>query len=360
MIPASIEGHRAAYMTQSTSTSASEPKYDGLDFVDHMIAGAVAGTVEHTAMYPIDTIKTRMQALSQPGQRLHMSMREALRIALRREGVSGLYKGVGAVAAGAGPAHAMHFAVYELAKESFGGNVGGGHHPAIAALSGALATITTEGMMTPVDVVKQRLQMAHTPYQNVLDCVAKTFRAEGISAFFKSYSTTLVMSIPFQLLYFSVYEGTKKVLLEPVLWRHGSRNSSELKTVQQKAVTQRHHAPSFSVKPPILSPSEEDLDEAMEDSLSTQLLAGGLAGGVAAAVTTPFDVVKTRLQTQGVHSATQYGSTSVISVMSRIYQDEGMSALWRGLRPRVLFHVPAAAICWGTYESLKTFLSSRD
>ena len=35
-----------------------------------MIAGAAAGTMEHTAMFPIDTIKTRMQALSQPGQRV--------------------------------------------------------------------------------------------------------------------------------------------------------------------------------------------------------------------------------------------------------------------------------------------------
>ena len=31
-----------------------------------MIAGGVAGTVEHVAMYPVDTIKTRMQALSHP------------------------------------------------------------------------------------------------------------------------------------------------------------------------------------------------------------------------------------------------------------------------------------------------------
>ena len=33
-----------------------------------MIAGGLAGTMEHTAMYPIDTIKTRMQALGQPVQ----------------------------------------------------------------------------------------------------------------------------------------------------------------------------------------------------------------------------------------------------------------------------------------------------
>ena len=36
--------------------------------LQHMLAGAVAGTLEHTLMFPIDTIKTRMQALSHPGQ----------------------------------------------------------------------------------------------------------------------------------------------------------------------------------------------------------------------------------------------------------------------------------------------------
>jgi hypothetical protein len=115
------------------------------------------------------------------------------------------------------------------------------------------------------------------------------------------------MSIPFQLLYFSVYEGTKKVLLEPVLWRQQSHHVNTSPTQQQ------HQVPTSTVQPPVMHCSDaENLDEAIEDSLSTQLLAGGLAGGVAAAATTPFDVVKTRLQTQGVHSATQYGSTSVV------------------------------------------------
>lgn len=35
-----------------------------------MLAGAVAGISEHIAMYPMDTIKTRMQALGHPGQRV--------------------------------------------------------------------------------------------------------------------------------------------------------------------------------------------------------------------------------------------------------------------------------------------------
>lgn len=40
-----------------------------------------------------------------------------------------------------------------------GGNTGDGHHPAIAGVSGAIATIVNEAIMTPVDVIKQRLQV---------------------------------------------------------------------------------------------------------------------------------------------------------------------------------------------------------
>lgn len=35
-----------------------------------MVAGAVAGISEHITMFPVDTIKTRMQALGHPGQRV--------------------------------------------------------------------------------------------------------------------------------------------------------------------------------------------------------------------------------------------------------------------------------------------------
>ena len=38
--------------------------------VQHMIAGAVAGMGEHLAMFPVDTVKTRMQALGHPGQQV--------------------------------------------------------------------------------------------------------------------------------------------------------------------------------------------------------------------------------------------------------------------------------------------------
>ena len=59
---------------------------------------------------------------------------------------------------------------------------------------------------------------------------------------------------------------------------------------------------------------------------------------------------------QGVCGADRYTSGSVKDAARRIIQREGPGALLKGMRPRVLFHTPAAAICWSTYEAGKTFL----
>ncbi|GMH40547.1 hypothetical protein BSKO_08451 [Bryopsis sp. KO-2023] len=285
--------------------------YDGMDFVSYMWAGAVAGITEHTAMFPLDTIKTRAQALGHPGQQLQgAALRQALKAITRREGFFGLYSGIGAMVGGAGPAHALYFATYEAAKEVYGANRPG-QHPVAAAASGATATVLSDACMTPADVVKQRLQIANSPYRGVLDCVVRVLREEGAYAFYRSYWTTLVMNVPHTAVQVSVYESCKKLM-----------------------------------------GADED------DRLSIQLVAGGVAGGAAAAITNPLDVVKTRLQTEGVTTATKYSGNGVISTLRQIVQEEGWVALLRGLKPRVLYHIPAAAVCWGTYESMKGFLGA--
>ena len=92
---------------------------DELTFTQHMVAGAVAGMVEHLAMFPLDTVKTRMQAVPHGGASIahamnYGTMRAAVSTVLGQEGVRGLYRGVNAMALGAGPAHAFYFATYEV------------------------------------------------------------------------------------------------------------------------------------------------------------------------------------------------------------------------------------------------------
>jgi solute carrier family 25 iron transporter 28/37 len=395
-----------------------------------MIAGAAAGIVEHTAMYPVDTIKTRMQALGHPGQQLQggpgpvrgggASVGRALRSVLRREGVAGLYRGVGAVAWGAGPAHALYFAAYEAARDGLlaldpkpnvvqeargaaaraaaAATAASGdpqphhHHHASSsplanhsaayvtlatALAGASATLVNDAVMTPVDVVKQRLQVAHSPYKGVSDCVRRVAREEGVSALWRSYRTTVVMNVPFTAVHFSVYESAKRWLLgmgagpgemvreakEACAEVWGSwMGGGERGVAGRAAAAEAAAAPGRQAAAAQAAGGREkddDDEEEEEEGLLVQLVAGGLAGGSAAAVTTPLDVVKTRLQTEGVGAPRRYGGTTrVLPVLRRIAAEEGGAALWRGWKPRVMFHVPAAAVCWGTYESCKRVLAA--
>ncbi len=297
------------------------------------MAGAVAGMGEHMVMYPVDTIKTRMQALAHPGMQLDKSLARAMKSARHREGIRGLYKGVTAVALGAGPSHALYFASYEAAKQLYGGNEPG-HQPIATAAAGVTATVVNDACMTPWDVVKQRMQVSHSPYGGVLQCVRETYRAEGARAFFKSFWTTLVMNVPYTAIHFATYESCKTYF-------------------SSGGAPDRPDRPDDPDDP-------DDPDRRQggdqEETLAVQLGAGGIAGGLAAFWTTPLDVVKTRLQLEGVHSATRYETIAVRPIMTKIMQDEGLNVLFRGWQPRVLFHIPSAAICWGIYESFKRFL----
>jgi solute carrier family 25 iron transporter 28/37 len=106
-----------------------------------------------------------------------------------------LWRGVNSVVMGAGPAHALHFATYEACKESFGANADG-HHPLASAAAGACATLAHDILMNPFDVVKQRMQLGDSSYRTVRECARTVYAKEGITAFYISLPTTLVISVP--------------------------------------------------------------------------------------------------------------------------------------------------------------------
>ena len=227
--------------------------HDGLHFWQFMIAGSIAGMVEHMAMYPVDTVKTHMQAMGSCPIK-SVGVRQALRSILRSEGPAGLYRGIGAMGLGAGPAHAVYFSVYEVCKKYF--STGNPNNSAAHAVSGVCATVASDAVFTPMDMVKQRLQLSNSPYRGVWDCVKRVLKEEGFRAFYASYRTTVVMNAPFTAVHFSTYEAAKKGLME-------------------------------------ISP-----ENASDERLAVHATAGAAAGALAAVVTTPLDVVKTQLQCQ--------------------------------------------------------------
>lgn len=228
--------------------------HDGLHFWQFMIAGSIAGSVEHMAMFPVDTVKTHMQALGSCPIK-SVGVRHALKSILKTEGPSGLYRGIGAMGLGAGPAHAVYFSIYEVSKKFFSG--GNPNNSAAHAISGVFATVASDAVFTPMDMVKQRLQLGNnSTYKGVWDCVKRVLSEEGLGAFYASYRTTVLMNAPFTAVHFATYEATKRGLIE-------------------------------------ISP-----ENASDERLIVHATAGAAAGALAAAVTTPLDVVKTQLQCQ--------------------------------------------------------------
>lgn len=182
--------------------------------VQNMAAGAFAGIAEHTVMYPIDAIKTRMQILSPGGAPAYTGLVQGTYRMASHEGILSLWRGMSSVVVGAGPAHAVYFATYEAVKHVMGGNKVGTHHPLAAATSGACATIASDALMNPFDVIKQRMQIEGSGkmYRSMMDCAKYVYRNEGVAAFYVSYPTTLSMTVPFTALQFLAYESISTVM----------------------------------------------------------------------------------------------------------------------------------------------------
>lgn len=288
-----------------------------LTATQHMLAGAFAGMTEHMAMYPVDTVKTRMQSYVAVRDYANHGMFRATRAIISSDGLAALWRGVGAVALSAGPAHALYFATYESVRSTLAPQqrTDGQVHPIATAFAGICATIVGDGIMTPLDVVKQRMQLSsRTSYSSVLQCTRQVYLDHGFSAFYAGYRATLLMNIPFTAVYFSGYETAKKCILD---WR--------------------------------------GIEDENQFSATSHCIAGAAAGAIAAATTNPLDVVKTRLQTQGEVGARRY--RGLTDALRSIRVEEGFTGLMRGVRPRIVFHMPAAAVCWTTYEFCKHLMN---
>nr|CAD1837937.1 unnamed protein product [Ananas comosus var. bracteatus] len=85
------------------------------------------------------------------------------------------------------------------------------------------------------------------------------------------------------------------------------------------------------------------------------LLLGGLAGGFSAYLTTPLDVIKTRLQVQG--STIRY--KGFLDALRRIWVAEGLNGLFKGSVPRIIWYVPASALTFMAVEFLRDHFNEK-
>ncbi|KAJ6797862.1 S-adenosylmethionine carrier 1, chloroplastic/mitochondrial-like [Iris pallida] len=268
---------------------------------DGIIAGGTAGFVVEAALYPIDTIKTRLQA--RYSDQFRCAARGGSKIQLK-----GLYAGLAGNLAGVLPASAIFVGIYEPSKQKllkvFPENLSAIAHLTAGAIGGAAASL----VRVPTEVVKQRMQTGQ--FASAPDAVRLIVAKEGFKGLYAGYSSFLLRDLPFDAIQFCIYE--------------------QLRIGYKIAAKRELNDPENAV-------------------------IGAFAGAITGAITTPLDVLKTRLMVQG--SASQYNG--VISCAQTIIREEGPAALLKGIGPRVLWIGIGGSIFFGVLEKTKSFLSKQ-
>uniref|UniRef100_A0A803KW82 Uncharacterized protein n=1 Tax=Chenopodium quinoa TaxID=63459 RepID=A0A803KW82_CHEQI len=277
--------------------------------IDGIIAGGTAGVVVETALYPIDTIKTRLQAARGGGQ-----------IVLK-----GLYSGLAGNLAGVLPASAAFLGVYEPTKQKLlrllPENLSAVAHLTAGAVGGVAASL----IRVPTEVVKQRMQTGQ--FASAPDAVRLIVAKEGFKGLYAGYRSFLLRDLPFDALQFCLYEQL----------RIGYKLAVSLLALAQLFML--GHLYEVAAKRELNDPENAVI--------------GAFAGALTGAITTPLDVIKTRLMTQG--SANQYNG--IVDCVKTIVREEGAPALLKGVGPRVLWIGIGGSIFFGVLESTKRFLA---
>eukprot|EP00761_Pharyngomonas_kirbyi_P006530 gb/GECH01006537.1/.p1 GENE.gb/GECH01006537.1/~~gb/GECH01006537.1/.p1 ORF type:complete len:318 (+),score=46.30 gb/GECH01006537.1/:1-954(+) len=294
----------------------------------NLLAGALARCTAATILFPVDVIKTRFQFMRGNNTLVakpYSSILGAFSTIYRSEGLIGFYRGLPVKLFYVAPAAAVSFTVYEQFKSAMKKLTSddadkselpfGYFTPVVTVMAGAGARVLGTACRTPFDMLKQHLQVQGISDQSTrgtMHILKTIFRSEGLRGLFIGYKVTLLRDAPFAAIYFTTYEM--------------------FKVAQQRV---------FGIS---------------ESSMPNHLAAGASAGFISTCCTIPVDVVKTRLQTQYHLPASEQRYSGIIDVFQRLWKEEGVRGLSRGLGPRLVYLIPSASITFAAFEQFKKFI----
>lgn len=170
-----------------------------------------------------------------------------------------------------------------------------------AASAGEIAACAVR---VPTEVVKQRAQAVQ--YNSSMEALKailaqrKSIGATGVfRELYRGWSITIMREVPFTVIQFPLWEGMKE-------WRRKTTGQDHISAIESGAF-------------------------------------GSLAGAVAAAVTTPLDVLKTRMMLSTEKQKT-------FTLLAQILRTSGPKAFFTGIAPRVMWISIGGSIFLGTYQ----------
>ncbi|KAI0897887.1 mitochondrial carrier [Annulohypoxylon nitens] len=295
--------------TQGILVRAAESAYN-------FLLGSMAGAFGAFMVYPIDLVKTRMQNQrgADPGQRLYKNSIDCFRKVIANEGVRGLYSGVLPQLVGVAPEKAIKLTVNDLVRGWFTDPKTGHIKWEYEVLAGGSAGACQVVFTNPLEIVKIRLQVQGEVAKATEGAQKRSamwiVKNLGLAGLYKGASACLLRDVPFSAIYFPTYSHLKKDFF-------GESPTKKLGVLQL-------------------------------------LTAGAIAGMPAAYLTTPCDVIKTRLQVEARKGDTNY--TGLRHAAQTILKEEGFRAFFKGGPARILRSSPQFGFTLAAYEVLQSVL----
>jgi len=159
-------------------------------------------------------------------------------------------------------------------------------------------------------------------FSGTLDAILKIGRVEGIKSLWSGLSPTLVLAIPTTCTYFTMYEQLKVIIDD-------KRKNLMLTNIGNS------ETPSW-----------------------VSLTAGGLARWLAVTLVSPLELVRTKMQSQ------KMPWSDVTKCLKDLVSTQGFRGLWNGYTATLLRDVPFSALYWPLYEAsrnnLRRYMTIRD
>ena len=280
------------------------------DLIPRIIDGCIGGALGVTFIYPIDLAKTRLQN-QRTGQ--YKGLFDCLRKTFRSEGLMKMYKGCPLNAALMAPETAIKMTVNDICRRKLTGSDG-----RISMMgeivAGGCAGVCQSFVSTPMELIKIQLQdhgrtrgPLQTSFTGVSPLPESSFsiarsivKTGGVLSLYTGGWPTIYRNIVFAIIYFPLFANLNSLRSENVFW--------------------------------------------------WSLSMGWVSASISASLTTPLDVVKTRMQTlkKGVGEETYKG---VGEAFYKIMKSEGVMAVFKGMVGRSIIIGPVFGISQMVYFS---------
>lgn len=321
-----------ASIVASSASEARKPANELKVLAQNIVFGGCAGVFGQALVFPLYTAKTNMQNAPTV---YNSGLLHCARDIASKRGLKGLYTGIKPTLTFTFPEKAIKLAMNDFLRKKFAdekGNVNLARGMAAGAGAGLCQVVVTNPMellmitmqtrqsaeaalsVAKVAVVKNgAAQAAAAPKPPPASGMLGIARELGLRRMYADVPATLLRDIPFSVIFFPLHTYLQ----------------------------------------------EKFADENGDTPVQKVLLSGFLAGSTAATLSTPMDVVKTRVMADtgavgGNKSAASVSQTRrIIQVFGEIYATQGVKGLFNGVGPRFLIISPLFGITTMAYEALK-------